>query len=89
MSSRRRPLTLVTALKAGAWEATSMRSQLDEDLLPECPFGGLAAGEVWEELRDLQLAYQDRHPGWQGVPAQFERLARALPASMGRSTYAR
>lgn len=56
-----------------------MANQLDEDLLPACPFPGASARYVWENLRELQLAYQDRHAGWRNIPAQFERLARALP----------
>ncbi|MDQ3866356.1 MAG: hypothetical protein M3304_05960 [Actinomycetota bacterium] len=55
-----------------------MSYQLDEDLLPECPFPGVSARYVWENLRELQLAYQDRHTGWQKIPAEFELLARAL-----------
>ena len=55
-----------------------MSSQLDEDLLPECPFPGPSARYVWDNLRELQLAYQERDPGWRGIPAEFERLARAL-----------
>ena len=74
-----RPTTLVTALKAGAWEAARMTHQLDEDLLPpDCPFPGELARCVWDCLRELQLAYQDRHTGWRQIPARFERLARAL-----------
>ena len=74
-----RPTTLMRALKAGAWDASRMSHQLDEDLLPECPFGGVSAAYVWEGLRELQFAYQERHAGWRGIPAEFERLARALP----------
>jgi hypothetical protein len=33
---------------------------------------------VWDELRELQLVYQNRDRGWEGIPAQFEWLARAL-----------
>ena len=72
-------MTLVRALKAGRWQAASMTSQLDEDLLPDCPFGGRSAAYVWDGLRELQLAYQERHAGWREIPAEFERLARALP----------
>ena len=71
-------MTLVRALKQGTWEV-GMRSQLDGDLLPDCPFPGISARYVWEDLKDLQLAYQERRQGWPDVPAQFERLARALP----------
>lgn len=72
-------MTLITALKAGAWDAAHMRHQLDDDLLPdECPVGGISASRVWEALRELQYAYQERKPGWQAVPAEFERLARAF-----------
>ena len=74
-----RPPTLVRALKEGSWEAARMRSQLDEDILPDCPFPGVSARYVWEGLRELQFAYQERDPGWRDVPAEFERLARALP----------
>lgn len=74
-----RPLTLVRALKEGGWDAARMADQLDEDLLPDCPFPGASARYVWDDLRELQLAYQDRDDGWRDVPAQFERLARALP----------
>ena len=86
MSCRaRRPLTLVRALKAGRWDAVSMSSQLDEDLLPECPFPGPSARYVWDNLRELQLAYQDRDPGWRDIPSEFERLARALPTVVALS----
>ena len=74
----RRPTTLVGTLKAGVWES-AMAAQLDEDLLPDCPFPGVSACHVWECLRELQVAYQERQQGWRDVPAQFERLARALP----------
>ncbi|HEU4449571.1 MAG TPA: hypothetical protein VFR63_06280 [Gaiellaceae bacterium] len=74
-----RPPALTTALKAGSWEAASMAHQLDGDLLPEdCPCPGPSARRVWSELRELQLAYQEREPGWERMPAQFEWLARAL-----------
>jgi hypothetical protein len=33
---------------------------------------------VSEWLRDLQLAYQERDPGWREIQLDFERLARAL-----------
>ena len=56
-----------------------MTYQLDEDLLPGCPFPGPSARYVWENLRELQLAYHERDPGWRHIPAEFERLARALP----------
>ena len=81
MSSRtmRRPATLVAALKAGSWEAASLSYQLDEDLLPECPFRGISARRVWDGLRELQFLYQEHHAGWREVPIEFERLARALP----------
>ena len=86
MSSRsRRPITLVRALKAGSWKATSMSYQLDEDLLPDCPFSGASARYGWDNLRELQLAYQERDAGWRDVPAEFERLARALPTVVALS----
>lgn len=74
-----RATTLIGALKAGTWDAGRMRHQLDEDLLPDCPFSGASARYVWEGLRELQFAYQERHAGWREIPAEFERLARALP----------
>ena len=52
-AAKARPVTLVRALKHGTWEAARMRSQLDEDLLPECPFPGVSARYVWEGLREL------------------------------------
>jgi hypothetical protein len=74
-----RPLTLIRALKSGRWEAALMAQQLDGDLLPEdSPVGGTSACRVWEWLRELQLAYQERDPGWREIPLEFERLARAL-----------
>jgi hypothetical protein len=73
------PLTLIRALRVGRWDAGRMAHQLDGDLLPEeCPVGGVSARRVWEGLRELQLAYQERDPGWREIPLQFERLARAL-----------
>ena len=75
-----RPMTLLRALKSGTWDATTMAHQLDDDLLPDCPFAGVSATYVWDELRELQLTYQDRARGWRDVPAAFERLARALPS---------
>ncbi|MGH3023792.1 MAG: hypothetical protein ACRDNI_09075 [Gaiellaceae bacterium] len=76
--TRERPFTLVRALKAGSWEA-AMAQQLDGELLPEdCPYPGPSARRVWEELRDIQLAYQNRDLGWQSLPTEFEWLARAL-----------
>ncbi len=76
-----RRMTLVRALKLGCWEAGSMAHQLDGDLLPdECPFDGVSSRRVWEGLRELQFAYQERDPGWCGIPREFERLARALPS---------
>jgi hypothetical protein len=76
---RERPATLVRALKAGSWEAGRMAHQLDGELLPEdCPYPGISARRVWEDLRELQLAYQEREPGWQRLPTEFEWLARAL-----------
>ena len=73
-----RPPTLVRALKAGSWEA-AMADQLDGELLPEdCPYAGASSCRVWDDLRELQLAYQNREPGWERVPAEFEWLARAL-----------
>ena len=74
-----RPTTLVRALKTGTWDAARMTHHLDEDLLPDCPFGGRSARRVWDGLRELQFSYQERHVGWRDVPAEFERLARALP----------
>ncbi len=75
---RERPLTLRRALKEGSWEA-SMAHQLDGELLSEdCPYPGPSARRVWDDLRELQLAYQNRDPGWQRLPAEFEWLARAL-----------
>lgn len=76
--TRERPPSLVRALKAGCWEA-SMGDQLDGELLPEdCPYPGPSSRRVWEELRELQLAYQNREPGWKRLPGEFEWLARAL-----------
>jgi hypothetical protein len=75
---RERPLTLTRALKEGSWEA-GMAHQLDGDLLSEdCAYPGLSARRVWDELREVQLAYQNREPGWERLPAEFEWLARAL-----------
>jgi hypothetical protein len=75
---RDRPLTLMRALKDGSWVA-GMAHQLDGDLLPEdCPYPGVSSCRVWDELRELQLAYQSRERGWEGIPPQFEWLARAL-----------
>lgn len=72
-------MTLIKALKAGCWDARRMAHQLDGELLPDdCPLGGISAGRVWEGLRELQLAYQERDPGWREIPHEFERLARAL-----------
>lgn len=72
-------MTLLRALKLGCWEAGSMAHQLDDDLLPDdCPFEGVSSRRVWEGLRDLQFAYQERDPGWREIPREFERLARAL-----------
>jgi hypothetical protein len=72
-------MTMIRALKLGRWEAGPMAHQLDGDLLPdECPFDGISSRRVWEGLRELQLAYQERDPGWRTVPLEFERLARAL-----------
>lgn len=69
---------MLRALKAGSWEA-AMVDQLDSELLPEdCPYPGPSSRRVWEELRELQLAYQNREPGWQRLPGEFEWLARAL-----------
>jgi hypothetical protein len=74
-----RPLTLIRALKLGSWNAAGMAHQLDGDLLPdECPFDGISSRRVWEGLRELQFAYQERDPGWREIPRQFERLAVAL-----------
>jgi hypothetical protein len=74
-----RPLTLIRALKLGCWDAAGMAHQLDGDLLPdECPLGGISSRRVWEGLRDLQFAYQERDPGWREIPREFERLAVAL-----------
>lgn len=76
---RERPLTLTRALKAGTWEAGHMADQLDGELLAEdCPYPGPSAHRVWGDLRELQLAYQNRDPGWQRLPAEFEWLGRAL-----------
>jgi len=75
---RERPLTLTRALKEGSWEE-GMAHQLDGELLSEdCPLPGPSSRRVWEDLRELQLAYQNRDPGWQRLPAEFEWLARAL-----------
>ena len=75
---RERPLTLTRALKDGSWEA-GMAHQLDGELLSEdCPYPGPSSRRVWDDLRDLQLAYQEREPGWERLPAEFEWLARAL-----------
>jgi len=75
---RERPLTLTRALKQGAWEA-GMADQLDGELLSDdCPYPGPSTRRVWEDLRELQLAYQNRDPGWDRLPAEFEWLARAL-----------
>ena len=75
---RARPLTLTRALREGSWEA-GMSHQLDDELLPEdCPYPGPSSRRVWEYLRELQLAYQNREPGWERIPAEFEWLARAL-----------
>jgi hypothetical protein len=73
-----RPTTMIRALKAGSWDARRMREQLDEELLQDdCPFGGLSARRIWDGLRELQFAYQERDHGWREIPSQFERLARA------------
>ena len=75
---RERPLTLTRALKQGSWEV-GMAHQLDGELLSEdCPYPGPSARRVWDDLRELQLAYQNRDPGWERLPAEFEWLARAL-----------
>lgn len=75
---RERPLTLTRALKQGSWEA-GMAHQLDGELLSDdCPYPGPSARRVWDDLRELQLAYQNRDPGWERLPAEFEWLARAL-----------
>jgi hypothetical protein len=75
---RERPLTLTRALMQGAWEV-GMAHQLDGELLSEdCPYPGPSAGRVWDDLRELQLAYQNRDPGWERLAAEFEWLARAL-----------
>ena len=75
-----RALTLIPALKRGEWSAR-LAHTLDEDVLPsECPFGGPSAEWVWAGLRELQREYQDREPGWEEVPREFERLARGLYA---------
>jgi hypothetical protein len=74
-----RPMTMIRALKLGRWEAGSMAHQLDGELLPEeCPCAGVSSRRVWEGLRELQLSYQERDPGWRTIPLEFERLARAL-----------
>ena len=58
-----------------------MAHLLDEDLLPpDCPVGGVSAQRVWDALRELQYAYQEREPGWETVPPRFEYLARGLHA---------
>ena len=75
-----RELTLVRALREGRWEE-GLAHTLDEDVLPaECPFGGSSAQWVWAGLRELQVEYRDREPGWRDVPGEFERLARGLHA---------
>ena len=80
-ATRVRELTLIPALKAGCWDARSLAHTLDEDVLPsDCPFGGSSARWVWDGLRDLQIEYRERGPGWTDVPGEFERLARGLHA---------
>lgn len=80
MSTEHRPRTLVTTLKSGTWRAATDKHLLDEDLLPpEPPTGGPSSRYVWELLRDLQAAYQDRDTGWAAVPRDFEALARSFP----------
>jgi hypothetical protein len=75
---RERPLTLTRALKEGSWTA-ALAQQLDGDLLSEeCPYPGPSSCRVWDELREVQLAYQNREPGWERIPAEFEWLGRAL-----------
>jgi hypothetical protein len=75
---RQRPLTLTRALKEGSWEA-GMALQLDGELISEdCPYPGPSARRVWDDLREVQLAYQNRDLGWERLPAEFEWLARAL-----------
>lgn len=79
-ATRVREVTLIRALKTGTWDVRLVHT-LDEDVLPsECPFGGPSARWVWEGLRELQIEYRERGPGWQDVPGEFERLARGLHA---------
>ena len=79
-ATRVREVTLIRALKTGTWDVR-LAHTLDEDVLPsECPFGGQSARWVWGGLRDLQVEYRERGPGWQDVPGEFERLARGLHA---------
>jgi hypothetical protein len=47
-------------------------------LSEDCPYPGPSSRRVWDDLRELQLAYQNRDPGWERIPAEFEWLARAL-----------
>ena len=79
-ATRVREVTLIRALKTGTWDVSLVHT-LDEDVLPsECPIGGQSARWVWDGLRDLQVEYRERGPGWQDVPGEFERLARGLHA---------
>ena len=58
-----------------------MAHLLDEDLLPpDCPVGGASAQRVWDGLRELQYADEEREPGWATIPHQFEYVARGLHA---------
>jgi hypothetical protein len=77
--AKERPITLVRALKSGGWSAAQMAHQLDDELLPDCLLRGVSTNYVWESLRELQFAYQERYVGWREIPPEFERLARVLP----------
>ena len=74
-----RPMTLVKALKAGRWSAAQTAHQLDDEPAPDCSLPCVSTSYVWDSLRELQLAYQERYGGQAGDPCEFERLARVLP----------